>query len=74
MVNNSGQPLNHVRVGHLLVVNCSWLKVGCCEGCCITNCFITLVKTVLRLVSIFNNSAWLDMGSRKLRNYACELV
>ena len=73
MVNDGGQPLKHVQVGHLLVVHCSWLKVGCC----ITNCvmlFITLVKIVLRLVSIFNDSAWLDMGSRKLHNYTCELV
>ena len=63
----------YVRVGHLFVVNCSWLKVGCC----ITNCvmlFITLVKIVLTPVSIFNDSAWLDMGSRQLRNYARELV
>ena len=37
MVNDGGQPLKHVRVGHLLVVHCSWLKVGCC----ITNkCYV----------------------------------
>jgi len=73
MVNDGGQPLKHVRVGYLLVIHYSWLE----EGCCITNCvmlFITLVKIVLRLVSIFNDSAWLDMGSGKLRNYARELV
>jgi len=73
MINDGGQPLKHVQVGHLLVVHCSWLKVGCC----ITNCvmlFITLVKIVLRPVSIFNDSAWLDMGSRQLHNYTRELV
>ena len=61
MVNNGGQPLKHVPVGHLLVVHFSWLKVSCC----ITNCvmlFITLAKIVLRPVWIFNDSAWLDDG------------
>ena len=59
MVNNGGQPLKHAKwVQNLLVVHCSWLKVGCC----VTNCVmlvIALFKIVLRLVSIFNDSAWL---------------
>ena len=63
MVKDSGQPLKHVPVGDLLVVHCSWLKVGCCITIHVSvMLFITLVKIVLRPVSIFNDSAWLDDG------------